>query len=301
MTNTVTARRPEVQYSPVEAPPVALESTQIEPVGPKRLLAFAGRKQAGKDSAADYLHGLKLFRMGIIEDFGMDDDGRLQLPIPGEYSKEEGTPEYYIADFYDLRNPAWLAYLGETVWPHVRKLCLATPLKAMCRNLLNVDHDGLYGTNECKSAGSGFYKLAYEAVAKSKDKKKASSEEGIWVSKELTNRDLMREVALFFTSVYDDVFVDYLIKVYQDEDYTTSLTIIPDVRRPNEIERIKQAGGRVIKLDKKIDEDEHFTEASIDARVYDQSKFDAVIDNSQMSIFDKNKEIADLVTSWGWI
>ena len=42
-----------------------------------RILAFAGRKQSGKNSACSFLHGYQMRAYHIIKEFAIDDEGRL--------------------------------------------------------------------------------------------------------------------------------------------------------------------------------------------------------------------------------
>ena len=69
------------------------------------------------------------------------------------------------------------------------------------------------------------------------------------------------------------------------------LALIADCRFPNEVEAVKNAGGLVIKLNRNLYNSSHESETALDEDRYDQSNFDFVIDNKDLSIEDKNELI----------
>ena len=75
------------------------------------------------------------------------------------------------------------------------------------------------------------------------------------------------------------------------------LAIIADCRFPNEVETIKRARGMVIKLSRNQYNSNHASEIALDKNNYDQSIFDLVIDNDNMSISQQNEIIYDFIKS----
>jgi hypothetical protein len=69
----------------------------------------------------------------------------------------------------------------------------------------------------------------------------------------------------------------------------SELAIVADVRFPNEVDVIKDAGGIVIKLNRNLFKDEHPSETQLDKKNYKQKNFDYVIENQ-----GKGKTIARL-------
>jgi hypothetical protein len=65
------------------------------------------------------------------------------------------------------------------------------------------------------------------------------------------------------------------------------IAIITDCRFPNEVQEIKNNGGKVIRLTKQISDAEHDSETILDKHRYDWSNFDHIIENQSMSIFDQ--------------
>ena len=57
------------------------------------IIGISGKKQAGKNTAANYIHGLVLKGLGIIEDFEIDGKGQLVIK-----TSVDGDSEYGILD-----------------------------------------------------------------------------------------------------------------------------------------------------------------------------------------------------------
>ena len=74
---------------------------------------------------------------------------------------------------------------------------------------------------------------------------------------------------------------------------------IDDVRFLNELEAVQKVGGKVIYLDRNNDsKDNHSSENELRQHL---DKFDAVIDNSELSILDTSMEVMKMVEEWGWL
>jgi hypothetical protein len=64
----------------------------------------------------------------------------------------------------------------------------------------------------------------------------------------------------------------------------SEISIIPDVRFPNEVDVIKAAGGIVIRLTRDVYHSDAEAESALDENVYDWANFDKVIDNSNFTL-----------------
>jgi hypothetical protein len=110
----------------------------------------------------------------------------------------------------------------------------------------------------------------------------------------------IREILQFFGTnivrkIYGDAWVNATINDILREK--PQIAIIPDARFQNEFRAINRAGGRVIKLTRSIDDDNHISERDIDS----YTSFDAKIDNRDMTIQEQNKATFDLLKSWDWL
>jgi hypothetical protein len=103
-----------------------------------------------------------------------------------------------------------------------------------------------------------------------------------------------------FRKHYHDVWADAAIRKIRKAE--CPLAIVTDVRFANEVEAIQNAGGRVVKLTRNpYPDDNHPSEVSLDAKVYDQSKFDFILDNTDMTISEQSEALYALMRKWGII
>lgn len=101
-----------------------------------------------------------------------------------------------------------------------------------------------------------------------------------------------------FRKQYADVWADACIRKIRKSG--CRLAVITDCRFPNEVEAVQKAGGRVIKLTRVVfPEDRHHSETALDSENFDQSRFDAILDNSEMSIDEQCEALYSLLRRWG--
>jgi hypothetical protein len=110
-----------------------------------------------------------------------------------------------------------------------------------------------------------------------------------------------REILQFFGTnivrkIYGDAWVNATINDILREK--PSISLVVDVRFVNEVKSIQKAGGRVIKLTRTIDNDDHISEKEIS----EYEGFDLILDNSNLSISEQNRQLFDvLVNDWKWL
>ena len=95
--------------------------------------------------------------------------------------------------------------------------------------------------------------------------------------------------------IKDDAWVSSTLKIINEEN--SELSLIPDVRFPNEVSAIKSSGGIVIRLTRNVFDDSHKCESSLDEEYFDWKEFDRVIDNSKSSLEKLQKDIQTLMRS----
>jgi hypothetical protein len=99
----------------------------------------------------------------------------------------------------------------------------------------------------------------------------------------------------YFRTLWPDVWVNALANKLSA--CVVDTVLIPDVRFPNEVKAIQEMGGKVIRFTRAPFADEHESETALDGF----EEFDAVIDNSQMSIPEQNEAIWTLLNEKGWL
>jgi len=116
----------------------------------------------------------------------------------------------------------------------------------------------------------------------------------------------------FCRALWPDIWVEVwkwqVLNIYPNYDYI----LVPDVRFENEVKVIQDLGGKVIRLTRApfASQDKHESETALDKIQFEmmhpffdlenrsELKFDAVLDNSQMSIPEQNEAVWKIITGW---
>lgn len=172
--------------------------------------------------------------------------------------------EYYIRHCYEKE------YITKTY-------NFADPLKQLCIDILGLTHDQCYGSDESKNERVNCYRNY------------CPDDSG-----RMTARQVMQYVGTdVFRKMQTNVWSDATVRLIKKE--SPSLALIADCRFPNEVDAVKNNGGIVIKLDRDLYGSEHASEKALDEDMYDQSNFDLVIDNTKISVKEKNEMIYEFL------
>ena len=183
-----------------------------------KIIAFAGRKQSGKTTSAEFVSNL-------FYQFG---DSKI----------------YNFAD----------------------------PLKNLCIDILGLEYNQCYGSDEDKNQLVNCY----------------------WDNKQLTAREVLQIVGTdMFRKMQNHVWSNATIRQILREQ--PNVAIIADCRFPNEVDAIKNVGGIVIKLTRNPYNSNHASEIALDPDQYDQFNFDLIIENHDIGITEQNKIIFDFI------
>ena len=107
------------------------------------ILGISGRKQAGKNTTANILHGIVLKEQGFIKDWNLGSRGQLLIPSDGG----SGWGEFWV----ERKDEQFVSWADNNMWPYVKLYSFADNLKAICMELFNIPFRCLYGTDEEKN------------------------------------------------------------------------------------------------------------------------------------------------------
>lgn len=245
-----------------------------------KIIAFAGRKQSGKNTCSNFLHGMEMTALELIDYFKINEETNGKLLVPMVLNDEYGE------GIFDLENnsPEMVSYLNANVWPWVKAYSFADNLKQkVCIDVLGLSWEQCYGTDEQKN---GKTHIKWEDVPKTYTGERKPMKKGY-----MTAREVMQYVGTdIFRRMYPNVWIDSTLKKIEKEG--PALAIITDCRFVNEAEAIKKAGGIVVKLTRQVgDGDTHQSESEIDQ--YDE--YDIVIENHDMTIAQQNEALFTLL------
>ncbi len=260
------------------------------------IIGIAGRKQAGKTTVANTIHGEILLKNDLVKAYDIDEQGRMIIRTTN-IQGEEGWGQFDI----ERKDEDFVKYAHYNMWPHVKLYNFADSLKNICMNLFDVPRECLYGTDEEKNKLQEH--LLWENMS-------GVVTEG-WLLNQLeedfpvlgltyhkpgpmTAREFMQYMGTdVMRNMYLKVWANSCLNTIQKEG--SDLAIVADVRFPNEVEAINNAGGKVIKLLRDTKGDDHASETALDQENYDQSNFWHILDNKNSTIPNTVTDIRQLL------
>lgn len=230
-----------------------------------KIIGISGRKQAGKNTVANYINGNVLKSKEMIEDFYIENNGSLAIKTKDMLGKEG----YGIFDV-TRKDHDFVSYAEKELWPFIKTYHFADPLKEMVINLFGLKYQQVYGTDDDKNT---LTELLWENMPECPENK----------SGPMTARDLLQHFGTnIIRKMYNNAWVNATINRIINEG--SEMAIIPDVRFANEVKVIKDNGGIIIRLTRDLHNSSHDSEKALDKEHFDWNNFDLVIDNDGLSI-----------------
>lgn len=278
-----------------------------------KILALSGKKQSGKNSAFNFILGTQMLDLSIVRNkVELADDGRLY--ISDLFGNEK------VSGVFDIDSPTQTVkqFNEEYLYPYIRNYSFADLLKRKIgMEVLGLSFESMYGTDAQKKAPTHLRWENMPGVTTEKTPQDPVESEvagrlGKYYEKVLsgviyhepgpmTGRDVMQYIGTeIFRKMYPTVWADGTIRRIQED--ASDFAIITDTRFPDEVEAAQKAGGKVMRLTRNpFPEDQHPSETALDEDKFDWSKFDAVIDNRELSLPETSKLIYEKLREWGWI
>jgi hypothetical protein len=230
-----------------------------------KIVGIAGRKQAGKNTVANYINGHVLISREMINDFYIDENGKLIVKTT-DNSGEEGFGEFDVT----RKDRAFIEYAHKELWPYIKVYHFADSLKEMAINVFGLNPQHVYGSDKDKNTVTH---LKWEDLPNCPPDKNGF----------MTVRDFLQHFGTnIVRKIYNNAWVNATINKIVAED--SEIAIIPDVRFPNEVEAIQKNGGVVIRLTRDLHHSDHESEVALDKENYDWKNFDHIIDNTSINI-----------------
>lgn len=233
------------------------------------ILGISGRKQAGKNTTANILHGIVLKQEGFIKDWNIGSSGELLV-------NSDGWGEFDIT----RKDPAFVSWADNIMWPFVKIYSFADELKCICIELFNIPFECVYGTDDEKNRlqehllWENMPGVTTEKTPQDPVDEVVAGRLGKYYEKVLsgvvyhepgpmTAREFMQFLGTdVMRKIYEPVWVNSCVKKIQREQ--SELAIIADIRFPNEVKAIEQAGGKVVRLTRTVHKDNHSSEVALD-------------------------------------
>lgn len=262
----------------------------------QRILVLSGKKQAGKDTTSNFLHGYLMRRAGVTRAFDIDEEGKLL--VYSEYENAKGETESGMGIFDLSRTDGeFFDYLAHRVWPFVKAYSFAEELKTVCMNLYGLTHAQCYGNDDDKNSPTGikWSDISFTLPPRQVGQLKKTGK----FDEFLTAREFMQN---FGTNICRKIDDDCWVKSCYNQIISEGVpfAIITDARFPNEIAYGDNFDVKTIRLTRDVHGDSHESETALDDYEWDDTKH-FVLDNSEMSIVEQNQAVLSKLAEWGWI
>lgn len=256
-----------------------------------KIIGLVGKKSSGKSTTANWIIGQQMVAVGLVDYIKIDKLGRLVVPaMDGDVLKE---------GIFDVtsKNPEIVAMLKEYVWPVVKTYSFADILKESLSKIFSIEMYKLNGTDEDKNGPTQYTYAQWMPFMNAADKREVK--EQLLRDKPISGRKLMQ---IFGTdicrSIYKGVWVNACLNKIKEDN--PDLAIITDVRFPDELNAIKEAGGKTIKFTRApfADVDTHESETALDNVPF--TEYDCVMDNKDSTIQQQNELTNAQLLAWGY-
>jgi len=235
------------------------------------IIGISGKKQSGKTTSGNFILSLVMANTDISQSIDIDDQGRIVVSDLLGDKNYEG-----IFDTQSLhKNDYIIQKVLDKLNPLIKLYSFADILKKeICIKLLGLTYEQCYGSDE--------------------DKNTMTDVLDPFVLKPMNARDVMQYVGTdLFRKMKPNVWVDATLNQIQEDK--PKIAIITDCRFPNEVDSIKNKGGKIIRLTRDLYNSNHISEKILDQDNYDWSNFDYIIHNEEMSIYDQCIDIQNIL------
>ncbi len=246
-----------------------------------KIVLLAGAKASGKTTAATAIYGYTLTQRGAIPNAQIDQSGRMSIV----YDKEKN--EGIVFDI-DNKDPEFLEFKNRQTSKYVNHVGFADELKRVSSQLFGLDHAKLIGTNDQKNELSHIKWADMNKLLPAKKKKKDAPEF-------MTNREFLE---VFGTDICRTIYGNcHILSAHKKlTALSPEVGIIPDCRFTNEFEFFENLTDvEVVKI--KFARNVHNSEAESEngLKDVDDSRYDLVIHNEELSLSEKNNLIINFL------
>jgi hypothetical protein len=253
------------------------------------ILGLSGKKQSGKNTAANYLLAHWFQKIGYDAS---------QHPVSGKV-----VVDGLQVDFEDRQNPT-VQRLTADLGDRLKFYLYADLLKETCINVLGLSYAQCHGSDADKNTpthlrwedmpGVIATEFPHEWDYEVKEMKLICHAPGLMTAREVLQffgTDIIRKM-------YQQAWVNgTLRKIHRDRPQRA---VITDCRFPDEILGITGSGGTVLRLGREFpDAVNHSSETALDRDRFDWTQFSLVLDNQKMSIPEQGEAMAAALRAGG--
>jgi hypothetical protein len=271
------------------------------------IIALSGRKQSGKTTLSNFIHGHEMKRHDIIDRFEISPTGDLIVNCTVSDDNGDVVEQMGVLDL-NQNNDNFYDFASRRIWPLIKGYSFADSLKELCVSLFNIPLECVYGTDEQKNqiqehllwenmpgviTDAEFYnavmKNHYGSNVRDVISKMTFHDPGPMTAREFMQffgTNIMRKI-------YGPIWINNCLNRINSDG--SAIAVISDCRFENEVKAIQAAGGKVVRLTRSVKEDSHISEVELDG----YEGFDFILDNQNISIEESCSEFLKLMIKLG--
>lgn len=283
----------------------------------QKILVLSGKKQSGKTSACNYIHGYVLREVGVFKDFGVHPDNG-DLVVPTMQRTAGGTIEetkgfFSFGEDRVLTEPYYVEFAQKQIWQYIKRYSFGDALKRNIINLYGVSVDQCYGTNDQKDTETAItWKDITKVMGLGKTRKimksmglphsvNRSGDKEDPINRYLTARQLMQ---VYGTDICRTIDPECWFRCTMNNvlGEKVPIAVIEDARFPNEIDGVDSLANaydidvKTIRCERDLFGDTHHSETALD----DYENFDLRIPH-ECELDEKHELILAALREWGWV
>lgn len=248
-------------------------------------IVLSGRKQAGKSSAAKFAFCEFVNKKIGQNRFILDKAGK-NINIVDTYNNNTVIPVDYPNS---VAQPIFDTY-------SVKVYSFADPLKRFCIDVLGLDPAQCYGSDDDKNSLTHISWDDMSVEIREKHSRPRRGSGGMKpASGYMTGREVMQ---IFGTDVCRKIDVNCwargLYNIIKGEGY--QLALVGDARFPNEITLGTENGAKVVRLLRKVNDDQHESEIALDD--FPLGEYSLVLDNAKLTMAETHKKFKPYLDQW---
>lgn len=260
----------------------------------QKIIVFSGTKQSGKTSAKNEIVGYLMQHFEKTSKYYLNNAGELCI------ATDQGMGVFDLESHDDQI----VDVLKTHVWLYVKSYSFADHLKWIAMDVFGLTHNQCFGTEADKNSLTSIKWLDIIFIVpprtggKIKKQLKMPDDHPEKLNEYMTAREFLQT---FGTDICRKIKPNCWVEACYRQIINDGvpLAIITDCRFKNEFEFSQQVGAKVIRFNRQIDGDTHRSETDLDD--VPSETFDAYIDNTDMSLVDKNNSVKERLFEWGYL
>jgi hypothetical protein len=186
----------------------------------------------------------------------------------------------------------------KSIIPDAVEFRFSDPIKEFAINMLGLTPEQVHGSEAEKNS---YTKYSWEDMPLSVRIENTDGVTRHWPRYKYGPMTAREVVQYWATEIFRSVCPSIHIDRFDDriQKCKAPVVCVLDLRFPDEMQYAIDNDWKTLRFTRSISNDQHYSEIALDRSRYNWTKFSGVVDNRNLSLDDKNKEIHQYLINWG--